>query len=142
MIVPGSPVERQQLAVDALGFFRSNAKRLDCTLDFVARGGERLAGLERNAAGEIESVVLDAMSDVLENGRAAPCGQSLRLGKSILGGTERLVGIAAGGLADGGDDVVVIGAAHLGGGFAVAEIARDDERSSCRRSLSGGPLRF
>jgi hypothetical protein len=111
-------------------------------LHLVARGGERLAGLERDAAGEIEGVAFNTMRDVLKNGGAAPCGEDFRLGKGIFGSAQGLVSITAGGLTDGGDDVVVIRAAHFGGGFAVAMIARNDEGCRGRRTLGGSPFRF
>ena len=142
VIVARGPVEGQQLAADALGFFSGNAEGLDGALDFGARRGERLAGFKRDAAGEIECVMFDSVGDVLEHAGAAPCREGFRFGKCMFGGAERFVGIAAGGLADGGDDVVIVGAVHLGGGFAVAEIARNDEGSGGRGSLGGGALRF
>ncbi len=140
--MPGGPVQGQELAADALGFFSGNAEGLNGALDFGARRGERLTGLKRDAARQIEGVMFDSMGDVLEHAGTPPCREGFRFGKCMFGGAERFVGIAAGGLADGGNDVVIVGAVHLGSGFAVAEIARNDEGSGGRGSLGGGSLRF
>ena len=70
--------------------------------------------------------MFDAMGDVFENAGTPPRRQGFRFGKCVLGGAERFIGIAAGGLADGGNDVVIVGSVHLGSGFTVAEIARND----------------
>jgi hypothetical protein len=74
----------------------------------------------------------DAVRDVLKDARASPCRKRPGLGKGVFGCAECFVGIASGGLTDTGNYVVIVGAAYLGSGFAVAEIAGNDQRGGGR----------
>ena len=127
------PVERDDLADDALGFLGRDLEYERRAIDFDTRDLDRLAGLERDRLRQVLAARRDARADAFEDLGALPRGQRARHAKGGVGVGNGALDFSRSRAMHQGDERSVEGTADLAD-VTGANLAPADETSELAES--------